>query len=870
MKTLTLIDSFGFFFSLFHAMSSLKSNDGKPSGMVYGFANFINTLKRDFPSDYIVFALDSGGKTFRNEIDENYKANRKSPPDELKEQLPVCMDMIEKMGFCSLKVNGYEADDVIASFVKNNKNEDLQITIVTNDKDLYQLISDKVRIYSPRKKQFYDRNGCYEKYGVYPEQICDFLGIVGDTSDNIPGVKGIGDKGAKKLLELYGSIENIYADLLLVGNERTKKLLIESKDNAFKSKKLATLCSDLQTPDLQNAVFPQGNPLEKVADILNSYSLNRLISNISNTQKTATFETICINDEKTLENLLNIVNSDDLIAFDTETTGLDTKNADIVGFSFAFSKNKAYYVPLLHEGSKISKNCAKWAISQIFKAFVVGHNLKYDFAIIKNNFDLDIPQNYADTMILAWLYNPDQSVDMDTLAKKLFSHETIKFKDLVEKSQTFADVSLDTATKYAAEDAAVTFMFYEYFLDKLPKELFEIAKALEFGFIKIILNMEANGIKVDCDILQDLKNKTHQSLEKLTHDICELAGEDFNIKSTKQLSEILFDKLNLSVTKKTKTGRSTDEDALKAIINEHKIVPKLLEYREIFKLQSTYCDPILNFALQDKNNRIYTHFLQTGTATGRLASKEPNLQNIPARGGELVSAFRKAFISQNGYSLVSLDYSQIELRLLAHFSEDEKLVHAFNNSEDIHSRTAISIFGDAQSNHRAIAKSINFGLIYGMGANRLSSQIGVDKKTAQEYIEKYFANFGTIKDFLESIKNQAKLDGFVSTLLGRKRYFDFARADMKQLAMFEREAINTKFQGSAADIIKLAMNAIYPHLNEQIKLLLQIHDELIFEIKDDILDEYANKIANIMENIVKLKIPLKVSVTKAKNWCDLK
>lgn len=873
MKTLTIIDTFGFFFRLYYAMPNLKTKDGKPSGMVSGFANFIANIKKEFPSDYFVFALDSGGGTFREDIDPNYKKNRSAPPQNLKEQLPICMEMIDKMGFCSIKEKGYEADDLIASFIKNNKDEDLNIIVVTHDKDLYQLISDKVRVYSPAKKQLYDREACHEKYGVYPEQVRDFLGICGDTADNIPGVKGIGEKGAKKLLDEFGDLENIYENLSLIANQRTKNLLLESKENAFLSRKLATLYNDLETPNLEIAKFPSSNPLENIRDLLEEYSLTRVLDKLEKSAKPLSFDSRLILDFKELEEILFDMNDKVLVAFDTETSGLDAKTAKIAGFSFCLDGQKSYYVPINHSylgaPNQISMSEASWAIEQIYKGFVIGHNLKYDFEIIRNNFGINIAKNYADTMILAWLDDPSNKVGMDELANKFFHHKTIKFEDVVKKGQIFADLDVEIASKYASEDAWITFKFYQHLNKKLDSHLLTLAKNLEFPFIKCLLEMEKNGIKMDLEALKKFINFLSEKLNILTNEIYDLTGERFNINSPKQLGEVLFDKLKLPAKKKTKTGYSTNEAVLLELKTSHPAVGKILDYREFYKLQSTYTEPLLNLALKDENNRVYSHFLQTGTATGRLSSKNPNLQNIPAR-GSYAKEMRNCFVSKEGYSLISLDYSQIELRLLAHFSKDPALIGAFNNDEDIHARTAISIFGDSNPPHRAIAKSINFGLIYGMGASKLASELDIERKAAKEYIEKYFEAFSTIKDFLENIKNQAKLKSYVETLLGRKRYFNFFGANPMQIAMFEREAVNTKFQGSAADIIKMAMNKILPQLNEDTKLLLQIHDELIFEVRDDLASDFAKNVKEIMENITKLNVPLKTSLSVAKQWGELK
>lgn len=875
MKILSIIDTFGFFFRLYYAMSSLRSNDGKPSGMISGFASFIMNLKSEFQSDYIIFALDSKGKTFRSEISPSYKANRQTPPDELLEQLVVCIKMIENMGFCALSYEGYEADDVIASAVKKFANDDLMIHIVTHDKDLYQLISKNVKIYSPSKKILYGREECYGKYGVYPEQMRDFLAICGDSADNISGVKGIGEKGAKKLLDKFGNLDQIYANLPLISNEKIRNLLIASKESAFLSKKLATLYENLDIAPLENAIFPQSNPLIKVMDILQDYSLNRIISALSakNTHDNLKFQAICVNDENLLKNLLCNLNEQTIIAFDTETTSIDSKNARIVGFSFCFDENKSYYVPINHNyigiEKQISMENAKFAIEKIFKCFVVGQNLKYDFNVVKNNFGISLPQNFADTMILAWLDNPQEAVGMDALAKRLYNYETIKFENVVKKGENFASINIEEATKYSSEDAWITLKFYHTLRQKLSLNLLNLAKTLEFPLIKVILEMENNGICINTAKLLDLTNENSQNLAVLSDEIYALSGEKFNINSPKQLGEILFSKLNLPKSKKTKTGFSTNEMVLNELLGKHEIIEKILNYRELYKLQSTYCEPLMQFAKKDKNHKVYTNFIQTGTATGRLSSKNPNLQNIPAR-SNLAKKMRCVFEANDGFSFVSLDYSQIELRLLAHFSKDSALLNAYKNDEDIHSRAAINIFGSNEPKFRAIAKSINFGLIYGMGANKLSKQLNISANEAKDYIQKYFHSFATIKDFLQNLKDKAKNQGFIETLLGRRRYFDFAKATPMQFAMYEREAVNTKFQGSAADIIKMAMLEISHFTNENAKMLLQIHDELIFEVRDENLSEFSATAANIMQNITKLEIPLKTSLSIAKNWGDLK
>ena len=902
MKKINIIDSFGLFFRLYYAMMGLRSATGKPSGMVSGLATFIEKMNRDFPCDYAIFAFEGGGATFRHEIYPAYKATRKEAPAELKEQIPVCKEMIERMGFASFAKAGYEADDVIASLVKKYSGE-YEIDILSGDKDLFALISDSVKIVDSKNKIWYDKEGCFQKYGVYPQQMRDYLAILGDTSDNVPGIKGLGERGARAILEQFGSLENAIANAEQIANTRAKNQLIAGAKDSELSKKLITLYADIEgLPEIENCLLPK-DPFIKVRDILKEYSLNRILTKLQKTeqkelfdepdflsssdekivQKTKdkelfskaalSFESVLILSENELDTLTQNLSENSVVALDTETTGLDVKTAGIVGFSFCVlkSEQRAYYVPLAHNylgaPAQVSQNAAKRALERIYKAQVVGHNLKYDFEILRNNFGLELPKNYADTMILAWLENPEQKCAMDELASRLFAYETIKFESIVnvKKGQVFGDIEVELASKYASEDAFITLEFYKYFKQTLSQELWEVAKNLEFPFIATLISLEKSGIKADYNALNALNEKISARLKELEAQIYKIAGQGFNINSPKQLGAVLFEHLGLKAAKKTKSGYSTDESVLSSL--EHPIAAPLLEFRELAKLKGTYTEPFMR--LSSSGERVYTHFLHTGTATGRLSSHSPNLQNIPAR-GSLARDVRNCFVAQNENMLISLDYSQIELRLLAHFSADPALVGAFKADEDIHARTAISIFGDSEPSHRAVAKSINFGLIYGMGSSRLASNLGISTKEAKEYIERYFASFSTIKSYLASIKTQAREHGCIFTLLGRQRVFDFNSAGPREQALYEREAVNSVFQGSAADIIKLAMNAIYPLLDENHKMILQIHDELIFEVAKSEAEIFAKKVANIMENVVSLNVPLKVNYAIAKSWGELK
>ena len=885
MKTLTIIDTFGFFFRNYYALPQLRNSQGFPTGLLTGFANFIYAIKNEHDTDYLLFALDSKGKNFRHDIDPNYKANRSEAPEDLKAQLPVAISWIEKMGFKCYNKEGYEADDVIASAVRFAKNYDIKVRIVTHDKDLYQLIDDgKVVIYDPMKKMEIDTEKCFEKFGVYPNKINEYLSLVGDVADNIPGVKGIGPKGAKKLLEDFGTIENIYANLERVSNPRVQTMLEEGRENAFLSKQLVRLDDSLNIADkFESFHFPCDNPLLTIADELEKYELRHMLLRVKNgffqpkPKEIAidSFKAILLDDAKMLFNIIEGIEEDAIVAFDTETNALDAYNAKIVGFSFSMNAEEGYYVPIAHHylgvGDQIDVKDAKEALLQLFTHKIVGQNLKFDLAVIENNFGIKDVNIYADTMLLAWLLNPENNVGLDTLALRFFNHAMVKFKDVVAKGENFSTVPLEKACEYAAEDAWITLKLYHKLCELLEPSLLNLAKEVEFPFIQTLMKMEKEGIKVDGAYFEKLLKRTDHAIEGLKAEIFTLCDATFNLNSTQQLGAVLFEQLGLPTVKKTKTGYSTDENVLKELFDKHPSIAKILEYRELYKLRSTYIEPLLKLSKESPLGRVHTSFMQTGTATGRLSSKDPNLQNIPVK-TELGREVRGGFVAKEGYKLIGIDYSQIELRLLAHFSGDEAMVNAFKTGKDIHKETALKLFGEEEAAaKRGVAKSINFGLLYGMGPKRLSETLGISSKEAKSYIESYFATFPTIKNYLASIAECAKKEGFVQTLLGRKRFFDFEHANGMQYAGYLREAVNTVFQGSAADLIKLSMNKIISALVEDdAKLLLQIHDELIFEVKEERAETFSMKAQKIMEEIYELKVPLKVSIAIGNNWSELK
>jgi len=905
-KTVTIIDTFGFFFRSFYALPQhLKNKDGFPTGLLTGFTNFISTLQKDHDSDYIIFAIDTKGNTFRNEIDPNYKANRSSPPPELSMQLPVAIEWIDKMGYKTLGMKGFEADDMIATVTHLAQAKGYKVRVVSHDKDLYQLIDDEkgTIIIDAIKRKSMDEKACFDKYGVTSKQFIDYQSILGDSADNVPGVKGIGKVGAEKLLVEYGDLDNIYAHVEEVKGANQKKL-IASKEQCYMSKELVTLKRDVfDSIDFEEYTMDIENPFLNIYDELVQYEQNAVLRvlHAKNQVSDATRESVAqsvaveeedygvklefkatlITDTKALNAALSTLKEDTVVAFDTETTGLEYDKDKLVGFSFCIDEKEAFYVPFAHfylgVPEQINADDAKSAIRKIFNSKVVGHNIKFDLHFVSRFLEDNTLEVYADSMILAWLINPESALALDKLSDKLLGHKMVAFKDTVKKGETFAGVELEDACKYAAEDAFITAKLYNLFLEKLALQnaahLIEEARDVEIPFITTLLKMEKEGIEVDSAFLEKFLGEVKERLLELTKNIHELAGGEFNINSTKQLGVILFETLGLPVGKKTKTGYSTDEKVLSGLKEKHEIVPKLLEYREVYKLYSTYIDPLLKLSMQDSKSRIHTSFVQTGTATGRLSSKNPNLQNIPTR-TPLGAKIRQAFVAGEGKKLIGIDYSQIELRLLAHFSQDSVLVDAFKNDKDIHLQTAIALFGEEEAaSKRSTAKTVNFGLLYGMGPKKLSDTLGITTKEAKEIIEKYFESFPTVRTYFRSIVDSSKEKGYVQTLLKRRRYFDYDNATPMFRAAYERESVNSVFQGSASDLIKLSMNTIHKVIIEEelnAIMLLQIHDELIFEVNADEAETLGARFREIMEGIMELNIPLKASLNIGDNWSELK
>ncbi len=904
MKTITIIDTFGFFFRAYFALPPLRNSEGFPTGLLTGFANLVDSLHRDHATDYLVFALDAKGKTFRNDIYPEYKANRDAAPEDLVKQLPVAIEWIGQMGFANLMREGYEADDIITTVTKFAKEKGMKVRIVSHDKDLYQMIEDgKVEMYDSVKREVVNEQTCIDKFGVHPRDFINFQAILGDSSDNVPGVKGIGKVGASKLINQYHTLEAIYADIENCGTPRIQMLLEESKEKAFMSRELVTMKTDVFADmDVESFVFEDKNYLSCLLEEFEQYEMKQAIRRAKvgmheddildcereyvepkthDVKPSFSFEAITLDSKEKLETIIDNIDKDAIVAFDTETTGLDTKVAKMVGFSFCWEKSKAYYVPIGHSylgvEEQVSIEDALLALKKIMTFNIVGQNLKFDFSLLSNQYKMKPILPYADTMIMAWLSNPGTKVGLDTLAKQYFKYTMKPFKEMVKKGEDFSSVAVPDATFYAAEDAWMTFLLYGAIKKKMElsslTHLLKEAKNVEYPFMNVLLRMERLGIKIDPTKLITLQKTLSEDLLVLTKEIHTLSGSEFNIKSPKQLGEVLFQHLGLKGGKKTKTGYSTNEAVLSSLVEEHEVIAKVLEYREYQKILSTYVDPLLKLANADEDSRIYTSFGQTGTATGRLSSRDPNLQNIPVR-SKLGRSVREAFVAKEGYKLVSIDYSQIELRLLAHFSQDAALLEAFKNGVDIHLATSTILFGEEEAKEkRSFAKSVNFGLLYGMGPKKLSEELGISTGEAKEIITNYFASFPTVKNFLEGIQERVKIDGYVETILKRRRIFDYESANGMQKAAFMRESVNTVFQGSAADLIKLSMNQIDAMISDEkldAYMLLQIHDELIFEIKEDKVEELSKRFVHTMSNVLELTVPLECSVSVGDSWGELK
>ncbi len=849
MKIL-LIDTFGFLFRAYYApKQQLKSSDGFPTGVLFGFGNLLWSLYEMSKNDAslrIIFALEGRGN-HRKEKYSEYKSNRSDAPADLEAQIEVALDWISKMQL-GVSCDGFEADDVIATLSKIAHKNGFEVQIYSQDKDLYQLINNGISLTDLKGKKI-DEIACLAKFGVKPEDFINFQAIVGDSSDNIPGIKGIGDKGAVKLIAQYKTLENIFANLdeIKQTSKSIFKYLNEGRDSAFLSRELVTLEDSIFSEfDFENAMLNEAKiaPLFSEFERYNLSVLDKFKGKVSS--KKIKKEEQEKESEKNQEPFIqqkfgkyNVIFKRDFTPSGSEIAILPKDDGY---FGATFEKADAVGVGAEKKGGCEGENIIIFELKEVTKCPGI---IFYD---AKNFQDLSAFEGSLvyDVLLLAWLLDSSQKLDLDFLLKTHFN-----VQDLRDELRV----------------ACILALFYRLKNMLLP-ELFNLYIELESKLIFVLLSMEKHGINIDIDYFNNLKQSLEQRISTEEERILSYVDEPFNIASTKQLSEVLFEKLKLDPIRKTKSGFSTDEATLEELKDKHEIISHILQYRELSKLKNTYVEPML---LLQNEGQIHTSFIQSGTATGRLSSRNPNLQSIPVR-SDLGREIRRGFVKRSSQNvLLSVDYSQIELRLLAHFSEDQTMIEAFLQDSDIHLKTAQILFGEDAQKNRNIAKSINFGLIYGMGARKLSQTLKIAQKDAKEYIQSYFASFPTVQSFLKAQEELILQNGFASTLLGHRRYFNFDSANDFMRANFLREGINSIFQGSAADLIKLAMVKIYERFkNTQVKLLLQVHDELIFELPRDIAQNVSLEIEEIMNNIYKLRVPLKCGKSIGENWAELK
>lgn len=883
-KKLYIIDGNAYVHRAFHALPLLTNSSGQVINAVYGFTRtLLKIVKRDQP-DYLAVCFDSAGPTFRHKEFEQYKATRKIAPYELKAQIPMVQEIVAAFNIPVFSMTGYEADDLIATLVRRLEDQDVEVIIVSGDKDVLQLVAAKVKVLSEPKEILFDVKGVKEKYGFLPEHIRDYLGLCGDTSDNVPGVKGIGEKTATMLVTQYGSIEDIYSQLENIP-PKIKNKLADAREQALLSKRLVTLEHNapitVLLPELKSVPIDR----EKALSLFNKYEFKTLISELIEfrADENAQYRTMC-----TLESITGLVQKikeKREVSVDVETDNTDATKAALIGMSFCLREKEAYYIPLAHKclgGPTLAKKQVLEKVREILEDETIqkyGHNLKYDLLVLRNE-GIALQGISFDTMIASYLLNPSKfNHNLEDVSAEYLQVRLMPISDLIGKGGkqiTIDHVPADRVAQYSGAQVDMVWRLKQLFAKELEsKQLDKLFYDVEMPLLQILADMEYAGILVDLPYLEKLAKEFTHRIDQLEEEIFALAGEKFNINSPQQLSRILFQKLQLPVIEKTKTGASTNEAVLRQLQKLHDLPKKIIQYRELAKLKSTYIDPIPDMVAQ-KTGRLHTSFNQTVTATGRLSSSDPNMQNIPIR-TEIGRMIRRSFIPAKGCLFISADYSQIDLRVLAHICGDENMRRAFAEGEDIHTHTAAEIFGvkptEVDDEKRRVAKMVNFGLSYGMSPYGLSQSLNIDQSTAKEYIERYFTRYRGVKDYMEKIVEQARRDGFVTTLLNRRRYLPEIHSSDRNIRSFaERVAINMPIQGTAADIVKVAMIHIAGKISQEklrTKMLLQVHDELIFETPEDEIARVQKIIVKEMEKALPLNVPIKVNVSIGKNWRDL-
>ena len=894
-KKLFIIDGYAILYRAHFALirNPLITSYGFHTSALFGFSNHLLKIIKDEEPDYLVCAFDSKEKTFRHKIYKDYKANRPEMPIELQEQIPHLWELLDAMNIPVLKKPGFEADDIIGTIIELTSREEIESYIVSGDKDFMQLINEKVFLYTPGKRNtspiIYDRNGVIDKWGVPPEKIIDLLALMGDSSDNVPGVAGVGVKTAVKLLKEYDSLTIVLDNANKIRNKRVHDGLINCREEAFMSKELVTIVRDVDINySIENFLLKpfDDDLLSKKYEELEFYALlkqigpNDRLNKENNIKKSYN----AITDIKELNKLINDIKKSNMISIDLETTSVNPMEADIVGISLSIKSNSGYYIPILYR-EKSKNNFGDDDLVTVLSLLKntlenphikkVGQNIKYDSLILSRN-GINIEGIYFDTMIAAHILNPAaRSYKLDILSLEYLNYSMVPIEELIGKGKeqiTMDKVPLEQTTFYASEDADIALQLAELFIPRLEEnKQMEFYQNIEIPLVNVLMNMEKEGVYVEQKILNEMSMRIGGRLDVLVDDIYKISGKEFNVNSTQQLATILFDELKLSKIKK----RSTAENVLKELVKEHQLPELILEYRKLNKLKNTYIDA-LPVAINSKTDRIHSTFNQTIASTGRLSSTSPNFQNIPIRTEE-GREIRKSFIAQKkGWQIFSADYSQIELRIMAHLSEDQELCDAFNNNIDIHSRTASLIYNvpieDLIPEMRRTAKVVNFGIMYGAGAFRISQELGISRMASQDIIDEYFKKYSGVKLYIEKILDKARKDNFVETIFGRRRpVWDANSENALKRKAAERVAINMPIQGSAAELIKIAMINIQKEIKKEelkSKMILQIHDELLFEFPKEEEAKIIPLVVNSMENAMLLKVPIIVDYGFGSNWYE--
>lgn len=899
-EKILLIDANALVHRAFHALPPLTTKKGEIVNAVYGFALILLKAIKDLKPHFLAVAFDTPEPTFRHKEYKEYKATRQKAPDELLEQFPKVKELITALNIPIFEKPGYEADDIVGALANKANEKGVEAVIVTGDLDEIQLVGELTKVYTMKRgftdTVLYDEQKVRERYeGLTPVQFVDYKALRGDASDNIPGVPGIGEKTALELIKNFQSLENLYQEI----EKQTKKAknikpkvlenLKNFKNEAVISKSLAKISRNIPLEfDLEKSRLGNYNR-EDVFQIFKKFEFKTLLSKLPETiyapkLKKRDFTFKIIKTEKELNRLLEKLKKNKEIVIDTETDLLDPIGGKLLGISFSFNEKEAFYVP-------VEKNNFLGLLKPLIedgKIKKIGHNLKYDLNVLKN-YGVEINPLTFDTMIAHYLLHPgDRRFNLDDLAFAELGYEKISIEGLIGKGKNqklLSEVPQEKVAEYSSEDAVITFRLYKKLKPRLEKEeLLELFSKIEMPLIPVLAEMERNGVKIDTEFLKKLSKKLGKEIETLRKKICKLARCDFNINSPQQLKEILFDRLNLAADpeikkemKKLKSGGfSTAATILEKLRDTHPIVSLLFEYRELTKLKTTYTDTLPNL-IHPKTGRVHTNFNQTITATGRLSSSEPNLQNIPIR-TEVGREFRKAFISEKGFKLVSADYSQIELRIIAHISQDKRMIEAFKKHEDIHARTAADVneksLKEVTYEERRAAKAVNFGVIYGMSAHGLAQQLGWKREAAQAYIDKYYEKHSGVLRYVTEIVEVTGKMGFVETLLGRKRYLpEISSPNFQIRSQAERMAINFPAQGTAADLMKLAMIEVQktlPKISPSSKMILQVHDELVFEVPEKEVNAAATLLEKVMEGVyLELKVPIQVDISYGGNWKEM-